>query len=90
MIEIRGKSRGVNLILTPETQEVLDLLIECRSAVGILPANIYLFPRSIGGGYIEGHKCLKELVNSIEGIEFPDRICSTRMRKYIATVVQVC
>lgn len=89
MIEVRGKRNPVYLILTPEVQQALELLIECRPIVGIFKENIYLFPRASGDGCIEGHKCLSDLLGNVEGLQYPDRICSTSMRKYIATVVQV-
>lgn len=89
MILIRGKRKPVTLILLPEIQQALDLLVSCRSTVGILPDNIYLFPRTIGEGHIDGCTCLSDTVKNVEGVKYPDRIYSTNLRKYIATVVQV-
>jgi hypothetical protein len=89
MISIRGKrGRNVSVIITEDVKGVLYQLIAAREACGIDRENAYLFPRTNGLGHIEGHICLRS--HSISAnLEYPERICSTNMRKYIATVVQV-
>lgn len=89
MLQIRGKrTRTVPVILTEEVVKILDVLVAARSKVGISHENKYIFPRGSGLGHIEGHKCLRQFAFAA-GLQHPERIGSTNMRKYIATVVQV-
>lgn len=89
MISLIGKKgRDVAAILTPEMKRALDILVTSRATVGIDALNRYLFPRSTGDGHIEGHVCLSKLAYDAD-LKYPERIGSTKLRKYIATVVQV-
>lgn len=89
MIAIRGKRRRpVCAILTPDTKTALDLLVKSRRLVGISKENKFLFPRATGKSCLRGDKCLRDLASEAD-LEHPERIGSTNMRKYIATVVQV-
>ena len=89
MIVIRGKRDRVYLILQPEMKEALDLLTKCWTAVGIDQDNIFLFPRSMGADFLNGCKCMADILEKVEGLEYPEQIRSTTHRMYIATVVQV-
>ena len=89
MIVIRGKRDWVYLILHPEIKEALDLLTKCLTAVGIDPDNIFLFPRTMGADFLNGCKCMADILEKVEGLEYPERNRSTAHRMYIATVVQV-
>lgn len=75
-------------ILTPDTKTALDLLVKSRRLVGISKENKFLFPRATGKSCLRGDKCLRDLASEAD-LEHPERIGSTNMRKYIATVVQV-
>lgn len=89
MIAIRGKrDRPVCVILTPEIKAAVDVLVETRDLVHIDKDNPFLFPRGDGLNNIRGDKCLKESAMQAS-LEFPERISSTNLRKYTATVVQV-
>lgn len=90
MIMIRGKrERNVSVILIPEVKKALNLLVRCRDTVGINAQNPYLFPRSSGTEHIAGHFCIRNLTKEIPELEFPERIYSTNLRKFTATIVQV-
>lgn len=89
MICIRGKrGRPVSVILTPEVKAALDLLVDCRDSFVSLE-NPYLFARLTGKNPLRGSDLLRNFASEA-ALEYPERIGSINMRKYIATVVQVC
>lgn len=89
MIALKGKKdRPVTIIVTPEIKAGLELLVKCRP-YNIEIDNPFLFARASGENNIRGSKHMREFANKA-GLQYPERIGSTNMRKYIATVVQVC
>ena len=89
MIALRGKrDRPVTIIVTPEVKAGLELLLRCRP-FNIDIDNPYLFARASGENNIRGSEAMRQFANAA-ALEFPERIGATNMRKYIATVVQVC
>ena len=92
MVISAGKSRKnieAYVIIPPESKQAIELLLSTREAVGIPPTNKYLFARLNANTPLSGHSDLRELVYQVDGIEKPERIHSTALRKYIATVSQV-
>ena len=88
MVALRGKrERPVTIIVTPEIKAGLDLLIKCRP-FNVEIENKYLFARGTGDNNIRGSEHMAKFAKKAN-LEFPERICATNMRKYIATVVQV-
>jgi hypothetical protein len=90
MIEIRGK-RGpkVSVILTNDTKQAMEALVSTREKVGISAENDYFFAQpSPSKTYIRGWECLAKYAKR-SGLEKPELVTSTRLRKYIATVSQV-
>lgn len=88
MIALRGKrGRQVSVILTPDVKTALELLVSCRSKI-IKDDNPYLFPRASGNKHIRGSDIVRQMAHKAD-LQYPERIGSTNMRKYIATVVQV-
>ncbi|CAI6375842.1 unnamed protein product [Macrosiphum euphorbiae] len=60
--EIRGKrGRGVPVLLTPDMQKAVDILIKMRKSFNILESNPYMFatPFTIEGSY-RGTDCLRD------------------------------
>lgn len=92
MVIEAGKSRKnveAFVLLPPDARKAIDILIEARSRVGVPPSNIYIFGRLSADTSMAGHTELQELAQKCDGLKFPDRITSTRLRTYIATVSQV-
>ena len=89
MIALRGKKgRSVTIIVTPEIKAGLELLVRCRP-FNIDIENPFLFARGSGLSNIRGSDHMTKFASEA-GLQFPERIGATSMRKYIATVVQVC
>ena len=92
MIVSAGKSRknvDAYVMLTPDAKTAVDILNEYRMRSGIPETNEYIFARRTHNSPMSGNTELKEIVESCPGLQSPDRITSTSLRKYIATVSQV-
>ena len=89
-LEITAK-RGniVPILLTEEMKKHLDLLVKLRPDV-VTNDNPYLFPRVHLGSlsHQKGSECLRKLANEC-GAQQPDSLCSTALRKHIATMSQI-
>jgi hypothetical protein len=93
MVICSGKSRknvDAYILLPPKAKEAVDLLITTRDRVGVPPSNPYVFARLNALTPLSGNTDLKEIVTSVPGLQAPDRITGTGLRRYIATVTQVC
>lgn len=93
MVISAGKSRkNVNayVILPPDAKSAIDLLIKFRKEVGIPETNPYIFARLNADTPFSGNTEMAEIVSKCPGLQHPERITSTSLRKYIATVSQVC
>ena len=91
MVVCSGKSRknvDAYVLLPPDAQKAVDLLIETRSAVGVWPSNLFVFARLSADTPLSGHVELQEIAQMCKGLQFPERITSRRLRTYIATVSQ--
>jgi hypothetical protein len=93
MVETRGK-RGwkVPIILTPELKTRIDLINSLRSAVGINEKNPYVFAQAYRDSVecLRGWDCLRYSALECEPkLQNPGAITSTKLRKYIATIMQV-
>ncbi|GFS12156.1 hypothetical protein ElyMa_004852400 [Elysia marginata] len=66
----------------------MGALFNTRNAVGIPEKNTYFFASKSVDGYLNSWQALRAVVESA-GIENPESISSTRLRKYIATVCQL-
>lgn len=79
------------LILTKEVERSMLLLNKCRDSVGVSPSNQFLFaiPTSNSLKNIRGPDALRKHVKSCPGLECPDVVRSTNLRKHVATLSQV-
>ena len=87
-----GKSRKnvkAFILLPPESQRAIDVLIDKRSEVGVPQENRFVFARLHALTPLSGHTDLKDVISKCSLIECPDRITTRNLRKYIATVSQV-
>lgn len=92
MVISAGKSRkNVNayVLLPPDAKKAIELIINNRTRVGIPETNEYIFARYSLNSPMSGNSELKEVVLSCPDLQSPDKITSTSLRKYIATVSQV-
>ena len=92
MVISAGKSLKNNdayVLLPPDAKKAIEVLINTRKAVGIPPTNPYIFARRKANSPLTGNTELREIAHSCPGVKCPDRIKSTFLRKYIATVTQV-
>ena len=92
MIICGGKSnKNVHafIMLPPDAKEAIELLLETRDDVGIPSKNKFIFARLNAETPMAGHTDLRDIVEKVPNLEKPERIQSTRLRKYIATVSQV-
>ena len=89
MVQLPGKrSRRVPLLITIEAKAAMDALVRLRDKVGIPSGNPYFFASDSVAGHIDGGHVLKSIAIAA-GTELPQRISSTNLRKYCATVTQV-
>ncbi|XP_057310698.1 uncharacterized protein LOC130648660 [Hydractinia symbiolongicarpus] len=89
IVHVRGKrGRQVPTLLTADCVAAIDLLVKKREKVGVAAGNKYLFPTPTRQSLnpLRGYQCINEVVKRVEGLEKPDLVKSTKLRKYIATV----
>jgi len=92
MVVNAGKSRknvDAFILIPPDAQNAIDILIECRSAVGVPPSNEFVFGRLTADTPMAGHTELQELAHQCGELQYPERITSRKLRTYIATISQV-
>ena len=72
------------------------MLIDKRSPVGVPATNVYVFGRLSADSPATTALChcrlgaeMKELAYKCDGLKYPDRISSRRLRNYIATKCHV-
>lgn len=89
-VEIRGKrGRKVPVLLTETFTKTLDLLMETRRKVGLSDSNPFLFARPNARTPHRGPDCLRKFALKSSGVENPEYITSTQLRKQVATMSQV-
>lgn len=87
-IELPGKlCQGVPVLLTPQTEEELELLCNKREECAV-KKEIYLFARLGHDTYLRGSDCICKYSNEC-GAKNPVALCSTELRKQIATLSSV-
>lgn len=90
LVYIVGKrGRNVPVLLTSLLKNALDVIVSCRNNIKeIRPCNTYIFAKLNSNLPLRGHEVLKKCCAEA-GLERPELITSTRLRKYVATVTQV-
>ncbi|XP_052214427.1 uncharacterized protein LOC127833293 isoform X2 [Dreissena polymorpha] len=90
-VEIRGKrDRTVAVLLTPDIQKNIDLLLRYRADAGVDKENAYVFARSNSGSQfpLRSADVLRKFAKEAS-LECPESVTSTKLRKHVATVVQI-
>ena len=91
VIYVAGKKkRRVPILLTPEVCQAISRMVEYRETVGVTVENQYLFPRYSRGSLaaLRGWDVL-HAVTKKASLQKPELITSTKMRKHMATVLQL-
>lgn len=92
LVVVRGKSiknTRAFILIPPDCQQALEILCNTRDAGCAPPSNKYMFARRNADTPVSGTVVMKEFAELCALVEHPDRIRSTKLRKYIATVSQV-
>lgn len=90
-VEIRGKKgRTVAVLLTPEMQKCIDILLKYREKAGVNTKNNFVFARANGESLnpIRMSDTLRTYRSTLN-LSAGECLTSTRLRKHIATVSQV-
>jgi hypothetical protein len=92
LVEVRGKStrglRKVFIILDKDMVEGLQYLLMVRAHSGLDPRNKFLFARTTDKPQ-DGCEALLIVPQACAGLIYPERIRTTKLRKYLATTTQV-
>ena len=83
------KNREAFILLPPDAQHAMSVLISSREMCGVPKNNSYVFARMNATSPLSGTEDLRELKRLCPDLKYPDRITFTTMRKYAATVTQV-
>ena len=92
LLEVRGKStrglRKVFVILTTTMVEGLEHLVMTRAQAGVPLSNEFLFSRYTDTPQ-DGCEAIRVVTGACRSLTYPERIRSTKLRKYLATTSQV-
>lgn len=92
LVHVRGKrGRQVPVLLTCVEESAIEVIIRYRDAIGINKENLYVFaaPTRDSKNFLRGNDVMCKLLKDIKGLQSPERIRSTELRKYCATVTQI-
>ena len=92
MVVCAGKSRknvDAYVLISPDAKNAHTILNKTRNLVGKPAANPYIFARMNAHTPLSGNTELAEIAAACPGLKHPERVTSTSLRKYIATVSQV-
>lgn len=88
-VEIRGKrGRMVPALLTPNMVVAMDLLVNMREKCQVPVENQHLFARPGALSHYRGGDCIRQYAQA-SGAKYPDALCSTKLRKQVATLSTV-
>ena len=84
------KKKRVPTLFTTELNKAIFYLVKHRDDVGVLKANIYLFPCATRSSknHIRGWEVVHDIALKAK-LEKPNLITSTKIRKHMATVLQL-
>ena len=90
LVQVPGKrNRKVPILITPDVTKAMQALLATRKHSGIPPVNPYFFATASRDGHLNTWAVLHETAVAA-GVSQPKFISSTRLRKYVATIAQVC
>lgn len=86
-IEVRGKQcRTVPALVSPQLLEALETMNSYRRQCEIDDGSVYIFGYSHLENHLRGIDCLRDAAKKC-GASYPERLRSTRLRKYVATIM---
>lgn len=89
-MKIVGKrNRLVPVLLTPDMQSALRCMLEARQRFITDTNNNHLFAVSNAKRSTTGWVALRNVVKMVKGLQCPESLTSTKMRKYLATMSKV-
>jgi len=89
MVQIPGKrTRFVPVLILPLVRQSMDILVRVRTEMNLMPENEYFFASDSSDGHLSSYKILRHCTQDAH-LQFPTRVRSTNLRKYMATVTQV-
>ena len=91
-VHVRGKrGRPVPILFNKVEEEATELLIRTRDAVKVDSSNICVFAAATRGSKkpLRGNDYMAKVLKHVPELKSPERIASTELRKYYATVSQV-
>ena len=92
MVISAGKSRknvDAYVLLPPDGKKAVELLIETRNQAGVPLSNKFIFARMNADTPLSGTQEFKEHCMACPNLQYPERINSRNLRKYVSTVCQV-
>ena len=92
VVHVRGKrGRQVPILLGADEIAGIETLIEYRNVVGVLSSNVFVFAAPSRGSKkaLRGNDCMRKVLQQVSDLKCPERIRSTELRKYCATVTQI-
>lgn len=88
-VEMTGTRGGkVPVLLTPDMVTAMDLLVNTRETCGVPVENQHMFTRPGVLSHYVGEHCLRQYAQ-VSGAKHPDALCSTKLRKQVATLYTV-
>lgn len=90
VIEVVGKrSRTVPIILTTDMEDAMEFLMSRRKEARVPDNNNFFFAIPETATHLQFFTALRRVAVDA-GLKRPDLVTSTRMRKRVATMAQVC
>ena len=89
VVNVRGKrGRQVPVLVNQAEENAIATLIKYRSTIGIPDSNPFVFacPTRDSQNALRGNPEMIKVLKNVEDLKFPERIRSTELRKYCATV----
>ena len=92
LVHVRGKrGRQVPVLISQLELSAINALLECRGTVGVWKDNVFVFaaPTRSSKNYLRGNDAMCKVLDCVSELQYPDRVRSTELRKYCATVTQI-
>ena len=89
LVKVIGKKgRHVSALVPTFVCDAIDVLLVGRSQYNVPEGNVYLFAKPWTENYLDGCRCVRHFSNSF-GLKKPKAITTTKLRKHLATCLQV-
>ena len=92
MVHVRGKrGRQVPVLMSVIEEEAIKVIKDTRQVISTADGNPFVFacPNRASKNSLRGNEAMLKVLNCIKDLKNPERIRSTELRKYCATVTQI-